>query len=247
MSALFLPANRPAAAKNQVSMSILRFHWPIALTGALLIGMLGGAVESSAQPDSVRAEILKEKGFSPDHSARNALWRGAVLPGWGQLYNRQFYKIPFVFAGFAGLGFRVYRSQTQYKLFQQAHLFGIGRKRSGENEPNPYQHFEEEYNRVINEEFVRQGRSETRELEQMRNQREQYRRQRDLALLGTGLFYALTLLDAYVSAHLLSFDVGGNLSVRVHPLGPTDGGRRVGRATSGSLVATTGMHIRMRF
>jgi hypothetical protein len=69
----------------------------IGLGVLLMVG--GGSVQ--AQPDSVRTALLKEKGFSPDHSPRGALWRAAAAPGWGQLYNRQYYKIPFVYAGLA--------------------------------------------------------------------------------------------------------------------------------------------------
>ena len=37
-------------------------------------------------------------------------------------------------------------------------------------------------------------------------------------LIGIGLVYGLAMLDAYVSAHLLDFDVGENLSFRADPL-----------------------------
>lgn len=193
-------------------MCVQNLRIAIVVLSVLFFGGGGGVVDSYAQPDSVRAEILEAKGFSPDHSPRNALWRGAVVPGWGQFYNRQYYKIPFVYAGFAGLGFRVYQSHQRYRLFQRAHLYGRGESIAEEGEENPYREYEEEYRRV--EEFVG-GR-----LGEMRNQRDRFRRRRDLAILGTGVFYALTLLDAYVSAHLLTFDVGEDLSFRVRPAGP---------------------------
>lgn len=191
--------------------------------GAVLWVGFGTATDGRAQPDSVRAEILKAKGFSPDHSPRKALWRAAAVPGWGQLYNRQYLKIPFVYAGFAALGVRVYRAHQRYKLFQRAHLYGIGRRRAGEDEANEYQQYQGQYDEV--EEFVGTQLSESRKLQEMRDQRDQFRRRRDLSILGTGAFYALTLLDAYVSAHLLTFDVGDTLSMRLRPDGPTAGTR----------------------
>lgn len=237
-------------------MSIRCIHWTTALVGVLFVVGFGGAATTSAQPDSVRAEILAAKGFSPDHSPRNALWRGAVVPGWGQLYNRQYYKIPFVYAGLAALGFRAYRAHRHYKLFQRAHLFGIGRDRATDNEPNAYQHYEDEYREVVEEQFVREELSDSRKLEKMREQRDQFRRRRDLSFVGTGVFYALTLLDAYVSAHLLTFDVGGDLSIRVQPVGSRFAARRDGVALSsrvGSsrtarlLQSNMGVQVRMRF
>jgi hypothetical protein len=177
----------------------------------VLLGGLGGSVQ--AQPDSVRARILEEKGLPPDHSPRGALWRTAAVPGWGQYYNRQYYKIPFVYAGFAALGYRIYRANRQYRLFDRAHLYGIGREREGEN---PYQQYEAQFNEVKEEVFL----GGTVRLSEVRNQRDQFRRKRDLSIVWTGLFYTLTLLDAYVSAHLLTFDVDDDLAVRVRPTGP---------------------------
>ena len=177
--------------------------------GMLTVG--SGAGRVYAQPDSVRTSILKEKGFPPDHSPTGALWRSAAVPGWGQYYNRQYYKMPFVYAGFAALAYRIYTAHQEYLFFRRAHLFGRGRELSGDD-PNPYQQYEGQFNDASSQ-------LGGPRLAAMRSERDRYRRQRDLAILGTGLFYALTVLDAYVSAHLLTFDIGDRLSVRVHPTG----------------------------
>jgi hypothetical protein len=171
----------------------------------------GGVRVAPAQPDSVRTALLKEKGFAPDHSPTGALWRSVAVPGWGQLYNRQYYKMPFVYAGFAALGYRIYATHQEYLLFKRAHLFGRGPELSGDGS-NPYQQYQSQFNEAAD-------RLGGERLSAMRAQRDQFRRQRDLAILGSGLFYALTVLDAYVSAHLLTFDVGDDLSVRAHPIG----------------------------
>lgn len=193
-------------------MPRLRIPLITAVTGLLIL--MGGMGPHCvwAQPDSVRAKILKEKGFPPNHSPEGALWRTAAVPGWGQYYNRQYYKIPFVYAGLAGLAFRIYRSQQLYRLFDRAHLYGLGEEREGEN---PYTQYESQFNKVKEDVFL----GETVRLSEVRNQRDEFRRKRDLAILGAGLFYVLTLLDAYVSAHLLTFDVDEELAVRVRPMG----------------------------
>ena len=51
---------------------------------------------------------------------------------------------------------------------------------------------------------------------QLRTKRDQLRRNRDLLYLGTVIWYGLTLLDAYISAHLFDFDVSESLAVRMH-------------------------------
>jgi hypothetical protein len=173
---------------------------------------------------------LKEKGFPPNHSPRGALWRTAAVPGWGQYYNRQYYKIPFVYAGLVGLGFRIVRANRRYRLFRRAALF--------KNELDPREQYESEYREAARELTGREN-ADVRP-GQLRDVRDKFRRQRDLAILGTGLFYALTLLDAYVSAHLLTFDVDDELAVRVHPTGTFVG-------QSGQVGSGMGMHIQVRF
>ena len=47
--------------------------------------------------------------------------------------------------------------------------------------------------------------------------REYYRDQRDAFLWYGGLLYLLNVLDAFIDAHLYSFDVSDNLSIRINP------------------------------
>lgn len=177
--------------------------------GLLVIWGMVEANRTRAQPDSVRTKILKEKGFSPDHSPTGALWRSAAVPGWGQYYNRQYYKIPFVYAGFAALAYRIITAHQDYQLFKRAHLFGRGPELSDGDE-NPYQQYQSQFNEVTSQ-------LGTERLSVIRSQRDQFRRRRDLSILWTGLFYGLNVLDAYVSAHLLTFDVGDTMDMQVRP------------------------------
>lgn len=223
------------------------------LLGLLLMGGMGGSV-THAQPDSTRAALLEAKGFSPDHSPRKALWRALAVPGWGQFYNRQYYKIPFVYAGLAGGGFAIHEMNRRYHLFRKANLYKIGQSRAAkEGGDNPYQQFKDEFDQVVKrlggEERVGQVRGK-----QLRDLRDKNRRRRDLSILGTGLFYALTVLDAYVSAHLLTFDVG-EVAIDVRPTGGERLGARTGpnrgrRAEGASVLSLSdgmGIRVRVRF
>lgn len=210
---------------------------------------------AQAQPDSVRTQILEARGFSPDHSPRGALWRGAAVPGWGQVYNRQYYKLPFVYGGLAALGYAVYTMHQRYGLHQRAAIFARGQRLTNQEGDIPpviseWQSYEGDYAEV-----VRRAGGSTDDLStlplspsQLRQQRDKFRRWRDLSIVGTGLFYALTLVDAYVSAHLLTFDVGEDLAVRVHPTGGLPG--RLGAAASARAPAGgngMGLQIRAQF
>lgn len=224
---------------------------------AIGLGVATGPQPARAQPDSVRTEILKDRGFDPDHSPRGALWRAAVAPGWGQIYNRDYIKAPFVWAGLAGMGALVYWTNDQYLLYRRAALFRLGQERvqgSDTVTENEWAQYADEFNEVaaIFGENVASRR--------LRDRRDSFRSRRDLSIVGTGLFYALTLLDAYVSAHLLTFDVSDDLAIRALPTGrlPNASGPLFG-SSSGSdgpaaqgtapfeAAATTGPGVTVRF
>lgn len=139
-----------------------------------------------------------------------------VVPGWGQSYNDQYYKIPIVYAGLAGLTYSILRNHDQYKLYQRAHLFRISEERVNRDQidSNPYPQFEPQY-RTVQTQLGASGTDIQSSV--LRSRRDRFRRWRDLSVVGSGVFYALTLVDAYVSAHLLTFDVGGDLSMKVAP------------------------------
>lgn len=163
---------------------------------------------AQAQPDSTRAALLEERGLPPDHTPRKALWRALAVPGWGQYYNRQFLKIPFVAAGLAGITAALVQTNNNLLLYRHAALYRLSDERGGENE---YPQFQDEYQQVRD----RIGGDVSSQA--LRRERDRFRRLRDLSVIGLGLYYGLTVIDAYVSAHLLTFDVGDDLSMQVTP------------------------------
>lgn len=134
-----------------------------------------------------------------------------MLPGWGQYYNRQYYKIPLVYAGLAGFAAAIVYTNDRYLLYRHAALWKQSERERAQGEENEYPQFRDEYlmlrNRIGGE----------IDANVLRQERDKYRRYRDLSVVGLGLYYALSVLDAYVSAHLLTFDVGEDLSMRVQP------------------------------
>lgn len=163
-------------------------------------------------PDSAVFQRETRPGFLEDHTPRGALWRAAAVPSWGQLYNRQYLKLPFVYAGLAGIVWLAVRNNERYLLFRHAYQHKAsleGLYPEGEEPPASYV---EDYARVL----VVLGASSVSS-SQLRPIRDRYRRNRDLSYFGIGLVYGLTVLDAYVSAHLLDFDVGEDLTVSVRP------------------------------
>ena len=172
------------------------------------------ADRAGAPPDvATYARLLYD--LPEGHAPGGALRRGFV-PGWGQIYNRQFYKLPFVYAGLAALGYGIYHYNNEYLLFRRAALF----RQCQEGDPHcrpAWQSYEDAYRHV--QRFPEQAIPATT-LHTFRNDA---RRNRDLFFVGFALYYALTVLDAYVSAHLVHFDVSESLSLRLNlaPAGPS--------------------------
>jgi hypothetical protein len=129
------------------------------------------------------------------HSIKRAAIYSAVLPGLGQIYNRKAWKIPIIYAGFGVLGYFIYTNNQEYKIYKEAYIYVS----NGETYPidNPYV---SRYNQ-----------------DQLRRGLDYYRRNRDLSIIITSLWYVLNILEAYVDAHFFDYDVSEDLSLHVAP------------------------------
>ncbi len=179
--------------------------------------------QSAPQAD-VRAE---ERGLPKGHSPRHALHRALIVPGWGQIYNRQYIKASVYYAGLGAASFLVVNANQKYLTYRHAALYAQYRDVPPEERPDAYrERFVAAYNEArslaglppedtLNEEdqiTARQSLAPT-----LRNFRNQFRRRRDLNILVTFAVWGLGVLEAYVSAHLIHFDVGEDLTFQVIP------------------------------
>lgn len=128
-------------------------------------------------------------------SPRSVLFKSLIIPGWGQIVNRQAWKVPIVYGMFAGIGFYTYTLHQEYKDYRAAYY---NAERGAESDfrfgPTP------ERLELIS----------TNELQSTRNS---LRNQRDLMFVVMALAYGLNGVDAYVFAHMRSFDVSDDLSM----------------------------------
>ncbi len=138
----------------------------------------------------------------PPHDPQKALRRALVVPGGGQFYNHQPVKAGIFYAGVAGIAALYLHNNRQYHLYQ--HVFRYAER------PERYPQYADEaapFQTLIGN----GGKGRIREA------RDKARRNRDLSAIGGGVWYALSVLDAYVGAHLIDFDTGDALSLRVAP------------------------------
>ena len=157
---------------------------------------------STQKHDSVTSKrfvpkVTKEKVYHPDslHDPHKAVIRSLIIPGWGQLYNHRWWKLPFVYAGLGLLGDVVVFNQHYYSIFLKEAL--------------------------IREKGTQQGRNQL--LAQVSDAdvvtyTNLYRRNRDLGILGTVGFWGVQMIDAYIDAKFIrSYTMDNNLSFKVSP------------------------------
>jgi hypothetical protein len=151
-------------------------------------------------------EVNKWADFKPDPI--RALWMGAIIPGYGQILNRKYWKLPIVYAGFLGCAYAITWNNSRYQTYKSAYRDII------DGNPNTNSHIEILPNGLTLETYPGGISTYTSNLQ---SQFEQSRRYRDLSVIATVAYYGITLIDAYVDAHLLNYDISPDLSLNVRP------------------------------
>jgi hypothetical protein len=132
------------------------------------------------------------------HSAKKATLMSMCLPGLGQAYNKKYWKIPIIYAGFGTLIYFISKNGTEYRNFRTA--YDIVATGDSANFDNAY--------------VVRYNEN----LSQLEEGRTYYRRNYEVSWILTGLLYILQVVDASVDANLYTFDVSDDLSLRFDPI-----------------------------
>lgn len=139
------------------------------------------------------------------HDPHKATIRSAILPGWGQAYNRQYWKIPIVYGALAIPASLYFYNDKWYKKTKFA------------------------YNAVYNATFLKDSsglpkidsklRTDTGylSLSSLQNYRNEFKRNKDYSLLYFFILWGVNVADATVFGHLKEFDVSDDLTLRVKP------------------------------
>lgn len=180
------------------------------------------AVETAIN-EPIDTSPVKKSRLPANHSPRRALLRGLTIPGGGQIHNRQFWKLPFVYAGLGTMTWFSIKANRNHKLYTRAFQYKDWQDLidAGSVDVHPFPEFEDQYNEVLVIEMCT-GDCEA-PASRLKQIRDNFRRNRDLSRFGIGLVYGLSIIDAFVSAHLLDFDVSEDLTVQLlpHPNGAT--------------------------
>lgn len=137
----------------------------------------------------------------PYHSPRKATLRSALIPGWGQAYNREYWKIPIVYGIISIPTVLFFYNNSYYKKTKFAYEARFRAETLGDTSQL----------RFIDPEL--KGLS-TFSLQSYRNS---FRQSRDYSVIWFLLAWGLQVADATVFAHLKQFDVSKDLSMEVTP------------------------------
>ena len=156
-------------------------------------------IQAQQKTDSIITETKKaadtaqkqKKKFDP----RVATRRSAILPGWGQIYNRRYWKLPLVYGGLGiTAGVFVYNVKN-YRLLRLAYIYKIDKDTTND--------------KLIDPRFSQFSAAS------IRTNRDLFRQNVDYSVLFFILFWGLQVVDATVDAHLKGFDVNDNLSLEL--------------------------------
>ncbi len=146
--------------------------------------------ESHMNADTTNSETNQKDYPAP----KSVLYKSLMIPGWGQIVNRQAWKVPVIYGLFAGIGYYTYTVHQDYTDYRAAYYNAQrGEDTDFKFGPTP-------------EELV--GISSNQLLEA----RNTLRNRRDFMYVVMFLAYGLNAVDAYVFAHMRSFDVSDDLS-----------------------------------
>lgn len=140
------------------------------------------------------AQDTSEKNrFNP----RQATFRSMIVPGWGQLYNKKYWKIPIIYGGLVTTTVVFLFNLKYYKILRQDVIYSLG-DATQMALINPPQ--------LIG--------FSTASLELYRNA---YRQDIDYSVLVFLIIWGLNIVDATVDAHLKGFDVSPDVGMRIQP------------------------------
>ena len=148
--------------------------------------------------------VKKKKKQRPPSAATI---RSAIIPGWGQLYNKKYWKVPLVYGALAIPVYTFFYNKSWYEKSRYA------------------------YNVKYAEDSLNYGNIDPRlqplSLESLRYYRNDFRRNMDYSVLAFLLLWGLQVVDATVDAHLKGFNVSDDLSLNfkagLSPMANTNG------------------------
>ena len=155
--------------------------------------------ERLARERTLRKEARRQRFLErlpKNHNPRTATLL-ALIPGAGQIYNRRYWKLPIVWGGVGALGYFMVKTKVEFECHKRTYLEHIDDLESTN------------YMCSISDTSLSDA--------NLKIVRDNARSDSEVLIMSFTLFYGLTIIDAFVDAHLIGFDIDDDLSLQIKP------------------------------
>ena len=167
------------------------------------LNMQGNVVDTTGiKTDSTTLKSIKKSKIIPRVSTLHSL----MVPGWGQINNGQYWKLPLVAGAFVTLGLIANYNHVRYMKYRDYYYIVSPHTEDPSYVPPstvavPYE----------------DGVIRDLDVNQLKRLNDGFRRNRDYTYIGIVVAWAFNVVDANVSAHLKTFDVSDDISLKIKP------------------------------
>lgn len=166
-------------------------RWIFLLTFILVVI----TAKSQEATDTIRSSVA-DSTLEKQHSPTKATLFSVALPGLGQIYNKKYWKVPVIYAGFGVMTYFIVTNAHEYNKYRQAYIQVANHDSTGN-------YF------YLGQKYTEQN---------LISARDYYRRNLEVSVLLSFVWYVLNILDATVDANLYTYNIGNDLSLRVEPV-----------------------------
>lgn len=186
--------------------SLLQLIFIVLLSAISAVGTAQQKKDSSRVKSEINDSSQRAKKDTAQKKIRSnaskAALRAAVIPGWGQIYNKKYWKLPLVYGALAMPVVTFNYNLTWYKKTREAYNIRY------------YNDTSKTVDLSTDPIDLRLRPLSTGSLRLYRNS---FRQNVDYSVLAFLLLWGLQIVDATVDAHLKSFNISDDLSLKIKP------------------------------
>jgi Family of unknown function (DUF5683) len=156
-------------------------------------------IKGNTQADTSGKRLLAlDTVIRKKYNPKVASLRSAIIPGWGQAYNKKYWKIPIIYGALGTTGYIFFYNLSTYKSLKEAVIL-LSDSTTSLTDPR------------VSPLYRLYG------VNNLRTLRNEFRQNLDYSVLFFLIFWGLNVVDATVDAHLKAFDVSPNISMKIRP------------------------------
>lgn len=163
-------------------------------------------IQAQVEEDTIirpeQTEKVKKGSIFSGRPGKAFLFSLAV-PGAGQIYNKSYLRVPFVWGAVGGVGWYLRYTTRNYNCFRDAYISKI------DDTPLDFSYCDNDH---IDHSLLSQLSEDA-----IRTERDLANKYRQTAIIAFSLVWLANGVDAFVDAHLKEFDIDEDLSIDIGP------------------------------